>query len=354
MALEDTSVSRELSRKHGAVIVWLCFVATLMICTLWTRRILGTQPHVRLGQAVKNHMSHAGVATRDAHGRLLNTETGRPILNEIFYLHVPKCGSSFATLILQYACPEIPKNISVREPGGIEYPPGQALDRQRYCGDVFRRFDSGHYPLPKARATKHTKDVFSSEGHDVVTFLRDPTERFMSALLDGFHSCNMSSFAAVHPWLYPHVKNPANVMGAQPNYTHLFDVAPRDVLVDIVTYYWTCVEGCATRMILGDWCGDTPSTHNEKPTMAKVRHALERLDRFAFIGLTGRWNESVHLWRDMFGGTYSDLVYENVRPSDHQQYTHTLLDIIEEQGLVDDADTILYRFAESRMNALLL
>lgn len=268
-------------------------------------------------------------------------------LRNIFYMHVPKCGSSFATLIVQYACPTFPKNVTVKEPGDLMYPPGVELDRKKYCGDAFRRFDSGHYPLPKVQ---DSVDIFM-EKNDVVTFLRDPLNRTISAFLDNFHSCNMSTMARKYAWLYPNIRNPARVMGAPPNYTRLFLESHSDSLVDIVKYYWTCVQGCATRMIVGEWCGNI--LDQEPMTVAKVHAAVARLQKFAFIGITDRWNDSVNLWRHLFGGHYSKSVYKNTRPSKHKKYEGIILDIIRKHHLIDEADTIMYLFAQERMNQLL-
>lgn len=341
-------------------VVSVSFLVTMVVCILLMSG--GTYTSVRIAH---RRTRGGGPVMTDAQGRLLDGQDGHPILDRIFYLHVPKCGSSFATLILQYACPGVAKNITVKEPGAIEYPPGsgKALDRQKYCGNVLQRFDSGHYPLPKINSTTadHQEDDFFIKGrYDVVTFLREPRERIVSGILDGFHSCNMSFFAAKYPWLYPRVKNPADVMGHFPNYAYLFNKADRKIVVAIVKYYWNCVAGCATKMILGEWCGDVPynipwSKNEDAPGMslAKVDLALERLDKFAFIGLTGRWNESVHLWQRLYGGRYSDAVYDNMRPSKFPRYHGILLKIIQKHGLTDEADEIMYRFAESRMNALL-
>ncbi|KAI8114578.1 hypothetical protein M9434_002699 [Picochlorum sp. BPE23] len=339
----------------GYSIVTVLSVSFMTILVIYMLLMsIGTYTSVRIVHKRTDGCGHVMLDGQDDH--LI-------ILDRIFYLHVPKCGSSFATLIVQYACPGLAKNITVKEPGAIEYPPGsgKGLDRQKYCGNVLQRFDSGHYPLPKIDSTTHQEDVFFSKGrYDVITFLRKPTDRIVSGLLDGFHSCNMSSFAAKYPWLYPGVRNPANVMGHRPNYTYMFEEADEKIVVAIVKYYWNCVAGCATKMILGEWCGDvpyplSPSKYQGTPVMSlgKVDLALERLNKFAFIGLTGRWNESVHLWQRLFGGSYSDTVYDNTRPSKFSRYYDILLNMIQKHGLTDEADEIMYRFAEARMNALL-
>lgn len=313
-------------KKRGLLVVAVAFLLTVVV----SRMLTFDKHHVRR--------------------RFTLRTARRREMKNIFYMHVPKCGSSFATLLVQYACPSFPRNMTVKEPGRILYPPGVRLDRKRFCGDRFRRFDSGHFPLPKLNKSKNSsiEDVFMMQ-NDVVTFLRNPKERMVSSVLDNFHSCNMSTMAAIYPWLYPNIRNPARVMGHVPNYSNLFHESHRESLVKIIKYFWKCVEGCATRMVLGSWC-----EHDGVPlTLSKIDSAIARLDSFAFIGLTDRWNESVDLWRRLFGGDYSDRVYSNTNPSKNAPYEIIVQDIIEKEGLVDEADSILYRFAESRMNALL-
>lgn len=71
------------------------------------------------------------------------------------------------------------------------------------------------------------------------------------------------------------------------------------------------IAGCQTKMVLGQRC-----SRNVPLTAAKLQVAKRRLrERFAFIGLTEEWNDSVCLFHAMFGKTPVSVAFQNVRPS---------------------------------------
>ena len=71
------------------------------------------------------------------------------------------------------------------------------------------------------------------------------------------------------------------------------------------------IMGCQTKMVLGRRCSE-----NVKLTKAKLENAKLRLrERFAFIGLTDDWNDSICLFHAMFGKEPMPVSFQNSRPS---------------------------------------
>jgi hypothetical protein len=93
-----------------------------------------------------------------------------PAIRPIYYVHVPKTGSSIATAIVGYACPGIPfeGDLAVQEPGTF-------MDDFREeilsgaCEGGLSRFMTGHLPLEP-----HVRE---RSPQNVVMMMRDPYER---------------------------------------------------------------------------------------------------------------------------------------------------------------------------------
>jgi hypothetical protein len=252
------------------------------------------------------------------------------VLNDIFYVHVPKCGSSFATVLVQYACPTFPKHRTVPEPTLLKFPNGQRMNYTKLCGGRFKRFSSGHDPLPANLEHEFSQSI------DVVTFLRSPDERIISGFLHNFHDCDMSSVAGNYSWFHP----------KKTNYATLFSEEHREDLARLYQFYWGCVKGCATSMMLGQKCGF--HSGDRSPSPYEIETAMKRVEQFAFVGLNDKWEESMRLWQCMFGGEYSQSIMENNRPSAHSNLKPVLRNLTRALNLRDEADDILYLYAESQ------
>lgn len=272
---------------------------------------------------------------------LNNQSTIPKELNNIFYLHVPKCGSSFSTVLVQYACPSFPKNRVVGPPSLLEFPVGQRMDYIKFCGNRFKRFRSGHAPLPSNLSSDFNATI------DVVTFLRNPLDRIISGFLNNFHDCYMGPLATKYTWLFPSTEL-KDIMpgGTSPNYTALFSNEHRKELQIVYRFYWNCVKGCATRMVLGEPCGNNISQEKKSLTTVDVKVAIERIQRFAFVGLNDRWADSMALWECMFGGEYSKYILINTRPSANSPLKVVLYKLANSMHLLDEADTILFDYAQ--------
>eukprot|EP00890_Picochlorum_soloecismus_P005351 jgi/Picsp_1/5817/NSC_03176-R1_hypothetical protein PTSG_09898 [Salpingoeca sp. ATCC 50818] len=215
------------------------------------------------------------------------------------------------------------------------------MNYTKFCGKRFKRFESGHEPLPSKLSPDFNETI------DIVTFLRNPLDRIISGFLHNFHDCDMRRMARNFTWLFPGTELKDTLPGrTSPNYTALFSNEHTEDLKTMYEFYWECVKGCATRMILGKPCGTSNSLGEKSLTTLDVKVAVERIQRFAFVGLNDRWKESMTLWECMFGGKYSEYILTNTRPSANSPLKGVLYKLTDSMNLLDEADTILFHYAE--------
>lgn len=269
-------------------------------------------------------LSHASDKVEEARASV-NDTCRRRVIKPIFYLHVPKCGSSIATMLVQYACPTVPKDVHVKEPlfFSKRYP------RHDYCPGGFARFNSGHHPVPKDEAIKHSGRL--------VTMLRRPRDRIVSGFLHDFHDCKDTPVPIKREGLGPPTDN-SHV------YQQLFQ--NKQNLSNALVQYFDCVEGCSVKQLTGRNCGSLP-----RPAANDINRAAKMLNNFGFIGITEEWEKTVDLWSKMFGGEYNrDALLHNSRPSKYSEYTNILQNLYGELGLHDLGDGIIYEQALSWFN----
>eukprot|EP00927_Polykrikos_kofoidii_P033064 TRINITY_DN27_c0_g2_i2.p1 TRINITY_DN27_c0_g2~~TRINITY_DN27_c0_g2_i2.p1 ORF type:complete len:658 (+),score=63.26 TRINITY_DN27_c0_g2_i2:99-1976(+) len=208
-------------------------------------------------------------------------------INPIVYLHVPRTGSGFATVIAHHACGrDLPEDISVMEPSEFMDSWGQHCNRSK-----FGRFQSGHDPLPiSARsAMEH-----------VVVMMRDPSERVLSGYFHDLHDC-----------LYLRQKYNCRAFGQNGQLmcdgdTETVDgLFVRDTTVISPLDYGRCVENCTANMLTGNQCGQSGPVD--------VVSAVRLIDDLGFVGLTDEWALSLCLWHKRFGGQLMPVEVNNMR-----------------------------------------
>ena len=194
----------------------------------------------------------------------------RVLPNPTRWLHIPKCGMSLKNVIIHSACPGVPKTALFGS--GLNSPFNLSqLCTTRLLGRI------GHRPLSSVERLQPER---------VVALFRRPNQRIISAFYANRHSIG-SGFDRNAARLVSSVgsrgeaKLVAFLNTTLPQYAHFPGIA-----------------GCATRMILGDGCAGEPS----KPNRSMAVQAAALLRRFAFIGLTERYAESICLWHATFGG----------------------------------------------------
>ena len=213
----------------------------------------------------------------------------RQAIEPIFYLHVPKCGSSFATAIAHLGCGDkIDKKMRLEEPGKR----GRATQEwNQKCGDGrFARFESGHAPLDEIMSDQSLSKV--------VMMIREPKARISSGYIHNLHDCtplqekyNIKDQDGRH-WQPKGAVDPA-----------------------ILGEYATCVHSCMTNMLIGRDCAYNHGEPSEEQQALDREEALARLPKLGFVGLTDQWDLSMCLWHAKFGGECLPAEFTNVRPA---------------------------------------
>lgn len=190
---------------------------------------------------------------------------------QVAWLHVPKAGTSFANVLMTWACPLLGDNASVSAHAATDTYVGDFLEAHADCAPP--GICGGHHTLSNERCNNWERH----KGHFVGMF-RQPAQR----LLSGY--------------------------GARQK-AQAYDVAT----------YARFTEGCVVRMLNGLSCPEYshPSGLKKQAALNQslVKSAIKRIDQgFAFVGLTEEWDLSVCLFHAMFGGSCHPREFENTRP----------------------------------------
>ncbi|EGD78963.1 hypothetical protein PTSG_01937 [Salpingoeca rosetta] len=204
-------------------------------------------------------------------------------LDRFRWLHIPKTGTSFAATLYSYACPQLPRNVSLALPPGLRGSLVQTFEQlypfeQSSCnGSQWIGKRAGHSPItPKELRTGETRV------EDIVTMVRDPRLRLWSAYRYGKHA---------HGMLQPEWER----MDAE---THSVREFAR----------WPGVAGCQVKMLTGHVCASRVDV-----TDALTDEAIRVMQAAAFVGITELWGESICLFHAKFGGRVHDAQFVNLR-----------------------------------------
>lgn len=217
-------------------------------------------------------------------------------LARLFWLHVPKSGTSFGATVWKYACPAIPDEVftpegqkrltaTAKQEGRLGMTMHLFEQHAHLCPvDAFataRRWVQaktsavkGHTALPKPLAE-------SGQG---LLMLRDPVKRLCSAF-QFKHTVGMAP--AQRKKLLATATTPAEFLN------------------------FSGVASCATKMLTQSNCAQDATV-----TPATLRVAQNRLRKaFAFVGITDYWNASMCLFHAQLGGRPQPFAFANNRPS---------------------------------------
>jgi hypothetical protein len=245
-------------------------------------------------------------------------------IKPVWWLHVPKCGSSFANVLMMLPSMCLP-NFPRERHDKMEMP----YDTDENCPGSFvseGRFFVGDHTAVGMDYENLVK------GHGLV-MLRQPEQRIISAYYNKFHS-----------WPLWH-----------------FQRDPVDILE-----FAKVTTGCAVRMLtrdeLGREAGHAEATacgSLQPATAAEVSLAKRRLrEGFVFTGIQEEWDLSMCLFHVMFGGDCleSDFANTHLRffgntdqdpNASNATYQDTLYDVSMLNGYKDVPDGALYEEATS-------
>lgn len=222
----------------------------------------------------------------------------------IFYLHFPKCGSSWAPVLGNFAVsdkrPKGGHQVGSPDAGGAVYLPLRndaqenctdrvpssddettkinSACRNRFSDDVcFLRFQSNHEPLKCPELAPHVSAMF-----------RDPVARVLSG--------------------YNHIDG---------NGYHHDCVTHENITME---EYARCVGNCSTNMLTGNQCGQWGKPRLDAAAEAdRVNRAVALVEKLGFVGLTGEWPLSVCLFHAMYGGECLPESFVNSRKGKYIQ-----------------------------------
>lgn len=237
---------------------------------------------LRAGDVLSNSTEYAGSLSRT-----------KP--EDLKWLHIPKCGSSFGTTLVGMNCHGLPEDFSIGESGGaMNANKFNKLYAAEYCKHGWT-LQMNHKPLGEGG----NADV---ENSHYVGMFRRPEQRLISDFYWG-----------------------------RARQEH-----------DTALTYSKRFAGCAVRMMTGDNC-DIGAT-SLKVDNGLVHEAVGRLSRFTFVGLVEEWSLSICLFHAMFGGKCYPRELLRTRKGgassekdDHGMYEETML-----HGWKDEADGKLY------------
>jgi len=217
----------------------------------------------------------------------------------LYWLHIPKCGTSFGATLHGYTCtatptpqanPADPSETCVRcGPDGARWRgfdhtilSSIPFDRRPYCdwNVSFKGAFKNHIVLAA------TNDFTRAGEPRAVALFRDPRRRLVSGWNDNKHSYAMGS------WWDP--RGPDEEVKLMRNSTSTLESYAR----------WPGIAGCQVKMLVGEDCSVPLNI-----TRAIYEEAERRLHNMAFVGLTDAFNASVCLFHHMFGGVPEEYMF---------------------------------------------
>jgi len=253
------------------------------------------------------------------HLEIETPEMRRLKASPMFWLHIPKCGTSFYNTLVHLPgnCPGWPVNLSV----GDEFfrkndPKCFEVEARRKCPEwCDQRLLHCDGPLLTDTHELLGLEKYQTYKGKIVAIFRQPEQRFLSSWYD-----DVDLFRA----------DPSTwVCGTNITPGWLMDM-------DQFKARW---GGSATQQLVGKF----------NATQADVPMALERLrEGLAFVGLQEEWSLSICLFHAKFGGPCRKLEFLDTRPGKNvaSTYDTTILN-----GWVDEMDRPVYAEAINMFKA---
>ena len=260
---------------------------------------------------------------RDHCGRLLTVGSRQPVVSlarefgEFFWLHIPKCGSTFETTLYLWGCPATaliaPNVVALEEASQLSSWQSEMLKRLRnaftnhpeqdtvWC-DAVDRTRVPHQPFDEKYRGK------------VMTMIRDPGRRIVSAFTNHLHAFGLG-------------KERTEAMHQKVDAILAADKNGKGQLEAIQTFQnWPGVQGCSVKMLTGAGCATNKEPKGGYRWKQRVINATNRLldlSQTAFFGITDLYNVSICLFHAMLGGDLWDVELHNVHPTTNRTQTNS-------------------------------
>jgi hypothetical protein len=223
-------------------------------------------------------------------------------LGSFFWVHIPKCGSTFEVTLYLWACPAptmLSKSVM-----------RQDMDHTHHSSFVsetvahIKRFFSrqpGQGPLwcdaADRRDRPHQPLTMPNLGGAMV-LLRDPRQRLVSAFRNKLHCYGLQDRDR---WEEP--VNAALQSGGEQGQQRALELFSQ----------WDPGRGCQTKMMVGEGCCEPP--HQLVSWELRLAKAIKRLrnkQEVVFVGITDLYTPSVCLFHAMHGGKLWDVELKNI------------------------------------------
>lgn len=247
------------------------------------------------------------------------------LLHPIFWLHIPKTGSSFTHTVFRFAC-SAHAEIWRHSGGGVHQPHstcgGNVSSLQAHL--VATNF---HTPLPWMPSGAHR--LLPDR---VVGLFRRPAQRLLSA----FYYMRERPSCCHADWGF-------GVGSARRQQVGLF--------ADAAAFARSPgALGCQAKMVLGMRCHQLPTPAGARIDVARARHFVLR--EMAFVGLQDAWTDTVCLFHASFGTPLHAVELSNSRPTATAAKHAGWYNESELRGAVDAADEAVYAAALERFRWL--
>lgn len=208
-----------------------------------------------------------------------------PKTHKVAWLHIPKCGQTFAYTIVHHANRSLPAGTEMNASRGLK-----VLDFAERLGDqldfehlIWRNTSFGsHLPI--------TEEAWSQWRGKFMAMFRSPAIRMFSE--------------------HDHVRDD----GFNP-FTGMYKPAYQNI-----TDYFIRNRGTTAQMLSGQREGFEENYVNLDGTIhIDLELAKSRLKGFAFVGLTEEWDLSICLFHAMFGGPCRQPEFANMHPGNYTQ-----------------------------------
>eukprot|EP00043_Microstomoeca_roanoka_P006749 m.65630 g.65630 ORF g.65630 m.65630 type:complete len:435 (+) comp13550_c0_seq1:308-1612(+) len=274
-------------------------------------------------------------------------------LPNITWLHFPKCGTSFETILYSAVCQSTDNSVRLRNPSQ-EVKDVYTATTCRYC------YDPCFHSMNECFISEMPADGLIRPGRAFVTKMC--TSKYVGAAKG--HTPLRDAVLELNTNLVAMFRNPLTRLKSAYNHArHAYGLVGRNDLANMSRDWplkkwaeWPGIAHCQTKMLLGQHCGSS-----FVPTRDDFNEALRRVDEhFAFVGLVEAWNTSVCLFHRMFGGRIDEMELFNTRPGTHiverfsETYRMATDDDLHELTIENDPwDYELYQYVRKKFISLL-